>query len=287
MSNDLLSGKLSKQNLPLRLVMLGVGQVALQVAAQASQYDLLGTTRNKDKANNLRLANIKPLLIEPEFPLSQQNELTDYLGGAKVLVTFPPDGESDLVFSRLCGECAGIIYISSTSVYGNHTGYVDESTPVDWQSERSKLRLEAEQIWLNKGAIVLRAPGLYGPNSGLHKRLGNGSYRLPIENNNYISRIHLQDLAKIILAVFTKPLESGSVYLVGDLEPATQLEVVNWLCQKMNLPLPPAQASEKVPVTLTSNRRVNAKKILGDLNLDLEFPTYKEGYMQCLQAEGI
>ncbi len=268
-----------------RLVMLGVGQVALQVAQHGYDYELLGTTRDVNKTAQLKLANITPLVIEQEFPSRQQKELADYVSGAKVLVSFPPDGQSDLRFSRLCTACERIIYISSTSVYGNHQGPVDESTPVDWQSERSKLRLEAERIWLNEGAIVLRAPGLYGPSSGLHVRLRNGSYRLPVESNNYISRIHLSDLARIILAAFNKPLGRGSIYLVGDLEPAPQSEVVNWLCEKMNLSTPPVAAPDTVPVSLSSNRRVNSKKILHELDLDLQFPTYKEGYSDCLQRD--
>ncbi len=257
----------------LRLVMLGVGQVAVQVAALASQYKLFGSTRDPHKSQRLKSLGIMPFVIQ-----------SDYITGAKVLVSFPPDGQSDELFAGLCTNAGTIIYISSTAVYGRYGGVVNESTPVDWQSEKSKLRLQAERIWLERGAIVLRAPGLYGPESGLHLRLGNGSYRLPPDNTNYLSRIHLKDLARIILSAYAKPLSAGSIYLVGDLEPAPQIDVVQWLCQKMNIPLPDICAPEVVPETLTANRRVDASKILSELNIKLEFPTYKEGYSDCLQS---
>jgi nucleoside-diphosphate-sugar epimerase len=186
------------------------------------------------------------------------------------------------MIASLCGDAEAIIYISSTSVYGNYSGVVDESTKVDEDSPRSKSRLDAEKFWLKYGAIILRAPGLYGEKSGLHIRLRNGSYRLPPVNTNYISRIHLKDLARIILAAFTKPLPAGSVYLVGDFEPASQIEVVQWLCKEMNLSLPELSAPDAVPVTLTANRRINGNKILNELKLQLEFPSYREGYSHCL-----
>ena len=270
-------------NIPFsQLLMLGVGQVALQVAEIASQYKVFGTTRNANKSQVLKSAGIIPFIV-PDFFSRQSEKLIEHIAESDVLVSFPPDGQSDAMFSALCSKAKTIIYISSTSVYGNYSGIVNELTPVDWQSDRSKLRLQAEKFWLEKGAIILRAPGLYGPASGLHLRLRSNSYRLPPQNTNYISRIHLQDLARIILAAFAKPLPSSSIYLVGDIQPAPQIEVVQWLCQKMNLPLPDYCAPDSVPVTLTANRRIDASKILNELNIKLEFPTYKEGYSNCMQ----
>lgn len=273
---------MSKGSGSLRLVMLGVGQVAWQVAELASGYELIGTTRDASKSATLESAGIKPFIIEPSNWDRRKDDLAACISGAKVLVSFPPDGQSDAMLASLCQDAEAIIYISSTSVYGNYSGIVDESTMVDEENPRSKSRLEAEKVWLKYGAIILRAPGLYGAKSGLHIRLRNESYRLPPVNTNYISRIHLKDLARIILASFAKPLLAGSVYLVGDFEPAPQIEVVQWLCKEMNLDLPALSAPDAVPVTLTANRRINALKILNELNLQLEFPSYREGYSDSL-----
>jgi len=270
-----------------KLVLLGVGQVASHVAYLADGYDLIGTTRNKNKVQSLHTDGITSFLIENKLTFQQQNELAKILTNACVLVSFPPNEYSDKIFSSLCSQSKRIIYISSTSVYGDYHGIVDETTKADWQNTRSKLRLEAEKHWLDKGAIVLRAPGLYGPKSGLHLRLSNDSYRLPSKNDNYISRIHLQDLARIILAAFAKPLPANSTYLVGDLKPATQLEVVQWLCNNMNRPLPEQAEPNNIPISLTANRRVNSKKILDELNIELQFPTYKEGYTDCLKKAAL
>jgi len=266
-----------------KLVLLGFGQVASHLANLAQDYKLIGSSRNQIKCSALEKAGIESFFIKPDFANAQQNEIAELLANAYVLVSFPPDEISDKIFSHLSSRSKKIVYISSTSVYGNYTGIVDESTKPDWQNERSKIRLQAEQYWLNKGAIVLRAPGLYGPESGLHIRLRNGTYRLPPRNDNYISRIHLQDLARIILGAFSKPLPNSSIYLVGDLQPATQIEVIQWLCEKMALPMPSLADPDHVPISLTASRRVNPQKILAELNMELQFRSYREGYMNCLE----
>ena len=180
-----------------KLVLLGVGQVAMQVAKSTNAYSIVGTTRDQNKIALLNKLNIAPFFLTESFTDSDQNKLDSMSDNANILISFPPDGHSDKLFSSLCSRSNKIIYISSTSVYGNYHGFVDETTPVDHLNDRAQLRLEAEQYWLKQKAIVLRAPGLYGPDSGLHLRLKNGSYRLPPKNDNYISRIHLQDLAKL------------------------------------------------------------------------------------------
>jgi hypothetical protein len=283
--------QISKNNSSEKLILLGFGQVASNlselVGQSASSYNLIGTSRNTEKCNHLSQNDITPFYIAPDFPLRQQKEFSRIAENANILASLPPHGNSDKLFSSLSAHSKRIIYISSTSVYGNYSGVVDENTAPDWSNPRSKSRLEAEKFWLDAGAIILRAPGLYGPKSGLHLRLGNGTYRLPPKNDNYISRIHLQDLARIISGIFSKLSLSDSIYLIGDSQPATQLEVVSWLCQKLNLAMPALAKPDQVPISLTANRRVNGKKILQELNLQLQFPTFKEGYLNCLKEAGM
>jgi nucleoside-diphosphate-sugar epimerase len=111
----------------------------------------------------------------------------------------------------------------------------------------------------------------------------SGSYAIPGNGDNYVSRIHLKDLARIILACFQKPLPPRSVYVVGDLQPATHKEVALWLCEQLKLPLPASAPLDTVSPTLRNNRQISSKKILRDLAITLEFPTYREGYADCLQ----
>jgi nucleoside-diphosphate-sugar epimerase len=255
------------------------------VADQAKgQYALSGTTRNASRLSDLRQAGIEPFLLKAHLADSDCRELKACLDDAYVLVSFPPDPANDQQFASLAEQARAIVYISSTGVYGLRVGVIDENTEADFEFQSAKPRLWAERIWRERGAIVLRAPGLYGPSVGLHKRLREGSYRLPEDGSNYSSRIHLKDLARIILAAFQHPLPKTSTYPVGDLEPATQKEVVGWLCARMNLAMPESVPLDSVPLPLRGNRRVSASKILSQLGIKLEFPTYREGFAHCLSS---
>jgi hypothetical protein len=266
-----------------KLFFFGVGNTALWTAAQTGeQLALYGTTRDINKKAELIKAGIEPIVLDAESSQLPTEALRSILDEAFVLVSYPPHSASDDRFSLLVGGAKSVIYISSTGVYGRQVGVVDETTAVDSELEAAQVRLAAERLWLNQGAIVLRAPGLYCPASGLHVRLRSGSYRLPAEGKNYTSRIHLKDLGRLILRAFEQPLAKQSIYLVGDLQPASQLEVVSWLCAKMNLAMPPSAPLDAVPQSLRGNRRVSAAKILSDLAFELEFPTYREGFAHCL-----
>ena len=266
-----------------KIVLLGVGQTASWVEKLAPYGTrFYGTTRDATKASDLANKGIAPILIAP-WQDEIEAKLAERCTGGDVLVSFPPDGETDERLAPLCRDARSIIYISSTGVYGKISGMIDEETQVDDTSPGASTRLRAEQIWLERGASILRAPGLYDSQSGLHKRLLAGTYKMPGNGENFVSRIHLKDLARIILTCFAKTLPQRSIYLVGDLKPTTHKEVATWLCQRLNIPLPPVAPLDTVSPTLRGNRQICAKRILQELNLQLEFPTYQEGYADCLK----
>jgi len=267
-----------------KLVLLGVGQVASSVAKLARQpTQIYGTTRSVTKARQLSDHGINPVLIAP-WTENASNSLYELCSDAYVLASFPPDGQSDNQLAALCKQAKSIIYISSTGVYGEISGIIDESTDVDLNNPTALARLKAEQSWKESGALILRAPGIYSPQSGLHKRLLAGTYRLPGNGENFSSRIHLHDLARIVITAFDKPIEPGTIYLVGDLEPSTHREVVTFLCNRLRIPFPSSMPIENVTSTLRGNRYISVEKVLRDLRIDLEFPTYREGYVHCLKT---
>jgi hypothetical protein len=267
-----------------KLVLLGVGQVASSVAKLVRQpSQIYGTTRSATKARELLEHGINPVLIAP-WTENASDSLCELCTDAHVLASFPPDGEYDKQFAVLCKEAKSIIYISSTGVYGEISGMIDESTDVDPSNPTALARLKAERIWAESGATILRVPGIYSPQSGLHKRLLAGTYRLPGNGENFSSRIHLHDLARIINTAFDPPIEPRSIYVVGDLEPSTHKEVVTFLCNHLGIPFPSSMSIQDVSLTLRGNRRISSKKVLRDLGVDLAFPTYREGYAHCLRT---
>jgi nucleoside-diphosphate-sugar epimerase len=202
--------------------------------------------------------------------------LEELASSSYVLVSFPPDGITDAVIAPMLSRAGALIYISSTAVYGDQEGAVDEDTSYRLSTDNHN-RIAAEKIWQGVGATILRTPGFYDRYSGLHIRLKNGSYRLPGDGSNVSSRIHLHDLAQIILTAFVKA-PKNKLYVVGDLSPAPQHEVVSWLCKRMSLPSPESAAMSALHYTHRANRFVVASKVLKELDIKLRYPSYKEGY---------
>ena len=72
------------------------------------------------------------------------------------------------------------------------------------------------------------------------------------------------------------------MYVVGDLKPTSHLEVVSWLCNQLSLPLPASSPLSEVNPSLRGNRQICSAKVLADLDVKLKYPTYVEGFTQCL-----
>ena len=105
------------------------------------------------------------------------------------------------------------------------------------------------------------------PSTGLHIRLKNKAYKLPGEGKNHISRIHLDDLAKLIFCSIQKGRKNHQFMLQGDLCPAQQVEVVRFLCDKLNLPMPESMPIGEAHSTVRGDRQVVSQKILNDLGV--------------------
>jgi nucleoside-diphosphate-sugar epimerase len=268
----------TRQIMSSKVLLLGFGQTAKAVLASlADTTKVYATTRNPMRIFELYDYPVEPIIL----PVPSAEVIAPLAHGSNVLVSFPPDGTTDQILSTACRDANAIVYISSTGVYGSHRGEVTDDTPVAVSEGSVKLRLEAEDAWRAVGGTVLRAPGIYGPDNGLHKRLLENSYAIPGDGTGVISRIHLEDLAQFVIACWERKVRSET-YVVGDLQPTPQIEVVTWLCQQMGLQLPRFAALDAVSPTLRGSRRVNPSRAIADLGVALKYPDYKTGFTACL-----
>jgi nucleoside-diphosphate-sugar epimerase len=263
------------------LVILGCGFVGIEVArrALAEGRTVVGTTRSEPASADIAWQRAPALTYELTRTLVTP--------GASVLVAFPPDGRTDIEIAPAL-EGARIVYISTTGVYGDARGRVDESTNVDGSEPKAFARLAAERAYLDRGATVLRAAGIYGPGRGLHRRLLKGDFRIPGSGTNVVSRIHVADLARLAVALLGPAGDAhrGTAFVVADDAPVPQINVICWLCDRLRLPLPPWAPIDQVATTLRHDRSVVNARIKRALSMSLEYPTYREGFEACLAAEG-
>ena len=250
-----------------RLLFLGVGTIAEAVRRARPELPALGTTRN---APDERFEHIRPIstLDSAAFRAAAAD--------AHVLVSFPPDGHTDHAFAELCGSAARIVYLSSTAVYPATAGVVSEKSELSSSSERARLRVAAETTWREVGASVVRLPAFYGIGTGLHISLARGTFRLPGAGSNIVSRVHEDDAARFVCAAFDAP--ARSLLLAGDDEPAPVAEVVSFVCSLFGLPAPASSAGDDVPLSLRGDRSIQNQATKSAFNVQLAYPSYREGY---------
>lgn len=177
-----------------------------------------------------------------------------------------------------------IIWVSSTSVYGDNNGdWVDETTKPNPVTFSGEILLQAEQIIQNLpcSSTVVRFSGIYGPGRTRllsQVQAGKGRPKLPEQWSN---RIHADDCGAVLAHLIelfesNKPIEP--IYLASDCEPVTQYDIRQWLAQKLDVSLI-AEA-----VKLGSIRRCSNRLLL-DTGFKFNYPSYKEGYAALIEDQ--
>lgn len=256
-----------------RVLILGCGYAGTAVAhrARARGQQVLATVRSEARAQKLTDEGFS-VLKAPELDLSIAEHID---ASTHVVVCYPADPATDQRIAPLLSAAGASTYISSTGVYGDHTGVLDDETQLPAQpNERSARLLAAEALYRAQGACVLRCPGIYGPDRGLHMRILRGEHRIPGDGANTLSRIHIADLASYVLH---SESARGETFVVSDLTPAPHVEVVKYVCEAYGVAMPPHVPLEEVHESLRANRQLNPTRALAALGVTLIYPSYREG----------
>jgi len=210
--------------------------------------------------------------------------------GLRILHSVPvlegPAGPWDptpVLLEAFGSRAARVVYLSTTGVYGAQPA-VDETTPPAPDTERTRLRLAAERAvaagpW---SWMVLRPAAIYGPGRGVHEAMRAGRYRLAGAGDNFVSRIHVDDLAALAVAALES--EAGGAWPVADATPARAREVAAFCAGLLGLPMPPSAPPEALHETLRSDRRVDGAAVLRLLGVALRHPDYREGIRAALHG---
>ncbi len=279
------------------LLILGCGFLGLVLAQRVSfkGVPVIGTARGEPQISIIRTRGATAVrfdgLGQPSGP-SIEGDLAalDRIAGpvGKVVMSIPPEAGLDAALAarvRTWGLAPGrVLYISSTSVYGDHGGAeVTETTPPMPATDKAKARLAAEATWQAIGASVIRPAGIYGPGRSLLHRIAAKKHRLIDGGLTITNRIHVADLAALCEAALKT---SPGVYLGSDLAPTTQVEVATWATTELGLPAstPMSMAEAKVRMDkdtlgmFSQSKRLNPAATLAKLGVTLRYPTYREGF---------
>jgi nucleoside-diphosphate-sugar epimerase len=281
---------------PGTVLIVGCGYVGARVAARLLRRGLPVHVTATQAEGLARLAGkgARPLRVDVRDP-AQVARLAALVAALPpplaVLHSLPlveeAGGEVDptpRLVAALAGRAARLVYLSTTSVYGD-TVVVDETTPPAPRLERQRLRLEAEQAaaggpWTT---LVLRPAAIYGPGRGVHVAVRTGRYRAVGAGSHVLSRIHVDDLAALAEAALL--CHHTGAYPVADDRPAASAEVAEFVAGLLGQgAAPPQPSAERIGASHVP-RQVDGRAIRRLLGVPLRYPTYREGIPAALAAE--
>ena len=276
---------MSNQQKPV--LILGCGYTGQRVARRLLDKNIavIATSRdsNQPPLRKLSEAGARIVRFDINDPTSFDALQREIRRGMIVLHSLPTLGERAAPADptpaalKLLEDLPGrIVLLSTTGVYGN-AREVDENTPPSPATARQKLRLAAEQAVraVSCPSLTVRASAIYGPGRGVHVRMKEGRFKLLGDGSNYISRIHVDDLAAITVAALHS--EATGAYPAADAEPCRSAEICAFCANLLGVPMPPPAAPDELDETRRSDRRVDGRAILRLLGIELHYPSYRTG----------
>ncbi len=208
-----------------------------------------------------------------------------------ILVSIPPQKKKDVVlssFSQLLqiSKFKKIIYLSATSVYGNHNGkWVNENSKLKGKTKFGLNRKIVEKKWLkfrdsnDLNVNILRVSGIYSKENNVIKKISRTN--IYVKESKYFSRIRIEDLAEIIKKMFYSKRNS-LILNASDDKPATNIEVANFAAKLLKI-----KNLKSVPISKFKNKlikefykdskKVSNRNMKNKLHIKLKYPSYKEG----------
>jgi nucleoside-diphosphate-sugar epimerase len=293
-----------------RAVVFGCGYVGIRLirALTREGCTVWGAAPTRDRFAEVREAGAEPYQADALSPASLR-PLAD-LGPDVVFDLVRPQqlaadryttwGTRNVAQTFADAQPGALVHLSSTSVYDGRTSeWFDEASEVHPASAFGTARLESERIYLDAWLThrfpvrICRAPAVYGPQRTLRHRLESGAFTRVDDEEQWVSRIHVDDLVVGLLAAWRRG-SPGEVYLLCDDEPMTGREYAEMTAELLSLPLPAPFPREDIRQELGGGK-IERRSALGrccnrrmkeDLGVILRYPSVREGVPASLREEG-
>lgn len=279
------------------MLIIGCGYLGRALGAQylMAGAPVTGVVSTPESAGILEKIGISPVVRD----LDLESEPMDPSAHPEIFYFAPPsdnllqDNRIRTFLGQLTEEGAPprIVYTSTTGIYGDCQGnWVEESRPPSPATDRARRRLDAEQAlseWSRTSGgkvVILRVSGIYGPGRLPLARLRQGMALLEEAEAPPSNRIHIRDLVTTCAAAMERG-KAGEIYNVSDGNPSPMNEYFNLVADLAGLERPRTldwtRAERELPPGLLSflkeSRRIDNRKMLQELGIELRFPTFEEG----------
>ncbi len=281
-----------------RILIVGSGDVALRALPWLTRrFRVYALARQPEACAALRAAGAVPL----HGDLDDRRSLKRLAGLADAVLHFAPppaSGEGDPRTKRLLAALGsgkslpqGVIYISTTGVYGDCAGArVDETRPCNAQTARGRRRVDAERrlrTFARRSGVriaLLRAPGIYAADRLPLERLQRADPVLVADEDVHTNHIHADDLARIAcLALFRA--RAGRAYNASDDSAMKMGDYFDAVADAFALPRPPRLPRAEIASRLSAltlsfmgeSRRLDNRRLKRELRVRLRYPTIADG----------
>jgi nucleoside-diphosphate-sugar epimerase len=286
---------------PSRVLVLGLGYSGRHIAARLRSQDVDCSGTVRDPAAAPADGVVRHRLVAG-MPLD--DALREAIHAAEAVVcTVPPDDAGDPALRLLAEELRNspalrwLGYLSSTAVYADRDGgWIDEASAADAMDDAARRRLLAERQWrevardMGVASAVFRLPGVYGRGRNALVQLAEGRARHVVRPGLVFNRLHVEDLAAVVLAAMGLPARDA-MHLPSDDEPAPPQDVLAFAAALGGFAMPPALAWDDPSVSPTlrrfysSSKRVDSRATRAALGWVPTFPTYREGLRDAYQGQ--
>ncbi len=238
------------------VLILGYGYVAQNLEQELLKNDsslqLIKTSRQKKEGF---------LYFDIEDPESW-NQLPE---ATLTYWTFPPSiEETTKEFSGvLRKKSKKTIVIGTTGSFAidkDHQ-HIEESSPFDKTKERAR----SEEFLLSFGFSLVMSAGIYGPGRNPLDWVRSGRVG---KSEKFVNMIHVSDLVQFLIGASKK--SEGNIYIASDGNPQTWQSIIEYWEQKGLVKSVPQKESSR------PSKRLDPKKSIKDLNLDLKFHNFQE-----------
>jgi nucleoside-diphosphate-sugar epimerase len=286
-----------------RFLIAGCGYVGRRLATRLSDsWQVLAAARSPETLAELRALGVEAVFADFDAPAASPVP-GRFANGAAVTYLAPPPGTGVTDprlerFLAVLGDARPLVllYMSATGVYGDTGGAsVDERSQPAPSNDRSRRRLAAEraaQAWCEPRGVrcvVLRVPGIYGPDRLPLERLGRGEPALRPEDSGPGNRIHVEDLVSACVAAIENP--ASGIFNVGDGDHASTTEFLLTTAMLAGLTPPRlvslaearGQMSPGMLEYLVESRRVETGRMRAELGVIPRYPNVQCGVAASLR----
>ncbi|KKD00645.1 SDR family oxidoreductase [Photobacterium halotolerans] len=221
-----------------RVSICGCGWLGLPLAKHLQQagYETFGSKQTQEGVDGLVKQGIKGAVVS--LPLQKEGHsaaLNAFLTADVMVLNVPPGRQTtsadeyrakiiSLSEAAKAAGCQRLIFISTTSVYGDMEGEITELTIPDPVTESGRVHVELEQqlrqVWGDE-LVVLRLAGLIGPERHPVKFLAG---RQGITNGGApVNLVHLDDVLFAVEAIIARWPAKTTLHLSAPQHPSRQV----------------------------------------------------------------